>query len=69
MPIYSNKMDLIPYLNSTGFKHIMKRVGSLVNILKGHSKFNMKFKAMLPKSVKREKGNAMWVIFFLGKLK
>ena len=28
MPIYSNKMDLIPYLNSTGFKHIMKRVGS-----------------------------------------
>lgn len=28
MPIYSNKMDLIPYLNSTGFKHIMKRVSS-----------------------------------------
>jgi len=29
----------------------------------------MKFKAMLPKSVKREKGNAMWVIFFFWKLK
>ena len=39
---------------------------TLVNILKGHSKFNMKFKAMLQKSVKREKGNAMWVIFFSG---
>lgn len=42
---------------------------TLVNILKGHSKFNMKFKAMLPKSVKTEKGNAMWVIFFFWKLK